>query len=258
MRKINALFCIFIAGSLALSGCAQFVESTVNKATNVAGETAGQQFGERLGTALGGYAEASLRNLSPALMQLYVSTIFSAFFYSGGYDFAHLDYNPGEWSRWKATGMDEGDEFEKAFLKRTDDGQEWCQIVASGVREGKKEVVVLEALFSPVNEAGGRNLLRLRSLFPEDKMPAEIPVQENTAAWHHHPIQLTKESLEAATTATETVSTPAGTFKARHVVYSEVSGVAEWWLNDDVPGGIVKYQATNAQPEPPSFADSLV
>lgn len=258
MRNIKALCCILIIGSLMLSGCSQLVESTVNQAAGVVGQTAGQQVGQTVGTALGGYAEASLRNLSPALMQLYVSTLFSAFFYSGGYDFAHHDYKPGEWSRWQATGMDEGNEFEKAFLKRTDDGKQWWQIVASAVRDGKTEVVVLEALFSPTDEAGMRNLLRLRSLFPGDTMPAEIPVQENTAAWYHAPIKLTADSLEAATTGTEQISTPAGTFNARHVAYRDVSGRAEWWLSEDVPGGIVKYTSTTAEQSQPRYTAELI
>ena len=257
MEKINSFICILVLFSILLSGCSTFIESTIDKAANVAGDKVGQQVGETVGTAMAGYAEASLRNLSPALMQLYVSSIFSAFFYAGGYHFDQHAYEPGEWSRWKATGMDEGDEFEKAFLRKEDDGKEWWQIVASGVREGETELVILEALFSAPDEAGVRNLLRLRSLFPGDKMPAEVPVQENTEAWYHEPVKLTEESLEAATTGVENITTPAGTFSARHVVYRDVSGIAEWWLDDDVPGGMVKYQATDAGDEEERYTAEL-
>ena len=89
-------------------------------------------------------------------------------------------------------------------------------------------------------------------------MPAEIPVQENTAAWYHEPMKLTPESLEAATTGVENITTPAGTFKARHVAYRDVSGRAEWWLNADVPGGIVKYQVTNTDEEAERYTVELV
>ncbi len=34
------------------------------------------------------------------------------------------EYKPGEWTRWKADGMDEGDQFQKAFLKKEDGGRE--------------------------------------------------------------------------------------------------------------------------------------
>ncbi len=258
MRKTNSFLCISIVFSIFLSGCSTFIDSAFDRAANVAGDRVGQQVGDTVGTAMAGYAEASLRNLSPALMQLYVSSIFSAFFYSGGYYFDQHVYEPGEWSRWKATGMAEGDEFEKAFLKKDDDGKEWWQIVASGVRENETEVVILEALFSAPDEAGIRNFLRLRSLFPGDKMPAEIPVQENTAAWYSNPTKLTQESLEAATTGIESVTTSAGTFRASHVVYRDVSGIAEWWLSDDVPGGMVKYQATNAGEEEERYTAELI
>ncbi|MFQ5907004.1 MAG: hypothetical protein ACE5JA_10605 [bacterium] len=247
MRKVKLLFCIPLAFCILFSGCAKFVESALDKTAGVAGEKVGQRVGETVGTAMAGYAEASLRGLSPALMQMYVSSIFSAFFYSGGYHFDYYDYEPGEWSRWKATGMDEGDKFEKAFLKREDDGREWWRVSASGVREGETEEVILEALFSAPDEAGLRRLLRLRSLFPGDNEPAEIPVQEDTAAWYRDPVRITQESLEAATKSVETVATPAGTFTARHVVYRDIRGIAEWWLSDKVPGGLVKYQVTTSE-----------
>jgi hypothetical protein len=249
MRNIKLLFCISVACCIFFSGCGMFIESALDKAASTAGEKVGQRVGDTVGTAMAGYAEASLRGLSPALTQMYVSSIFSAFFYHGGYHLGYHEYEPGEWSRWEATGMDEGDRFQKAFLKREDDGREWWQISASSVREGETEEVILEALFSAPDEAGLRKLLRLRSLFPGDEEPAEIPVQEDTAAWYHDPIKLTQESLEAATKGTETVTTSAGAFTARHVVYRDIRGTAEWWLSDKVPGGVVKYQVTATENE---------
>jgi len=256
MEKVKVLLCVILS-SMVLSGCGllfagrpsgTFMGSAMDKAATVAGEKVGQQVGESVGTAMAGYADASLRGLSPALMQLYVSSIFSSVFYAGGYSFEYYSpFKPGEWTKWKATGMDEGDQFQKAFLKKEDDGREWWQVVASGIRDGKPEEVVLEALFSAPDEAGLRKLLRLRSLFPGDKEPAEVPVQENTAAWYHEPIRLTKESLEAATKGTESVATPAGTFMAQHVVYRDAYGIGEWWLSDRVPGGLIKYQVTPSQ-----------
>jgi hypothetical protein len=52
---------------------------------------------------------------------------------------------------------------------------------------------------------------------------------------------LTQESLDAATVGTESVTTPAGTFSARHIRYTMMGGgTYEWWAAD-VPGGVVKY-----------------
>lgn len=258
MKKTMLVFTVIaIIAAISVSGCglllggrpgSGFIGSAMDKAANVAGEKVGQTVGDRVGTAMAGYADASLRGLSPALMQMYVSSIFSSVFYAGGYSFEYKNvYKPGEWSKWKATGMDEGDEFQKAFLKKMDDGKEWWQITTTSTREGNKEEVVLEALFSAPDEAGMRKLIRLRSLFPGDKEPAEVPVQENTAAWYHEPVKITEESLKAATKGTESIKTPAGSFSADHVVYRDAYGIGEWWVTDKVPGGLVKYQVTNSQ-----------
>lgn len=266
MRKILLTMNIIVLVVLC-SGCGlligragvNLVGTAMDKAATTAGEKVGQAVGESVGKSMAGYATASLRGLTPAMMQLYVSTIFSSFFYAGGYHFDVFNtYQPGDWTRWKATGMDEGEEFQKAFLKREDDGKEWWQIVSFAVREGNREEVVLEALFSAPDEAGIRKLLRLRGLFPGDREPAEIPVQENTSAWYHEPIRLTEESIKAATKGTETITNPAGTFIAQHVVYRDAYGVGDWWLTDKVPGGLIKYQVTDPQIQGEKYVVELV
>lgn len=238
---------------------ARFIGTAMDKAASTAGEKVGQAVGESVGKSMAGYATASLGGLTPAMMQLYVSAVFSSFFYAGGYYFDALNtYQPGDWTKWKATGMEEGEEFQKAFLKREDDGREWWQIISFAMRQGNHEEVILEALFSAPDEVGMRKLLRLRGLFPGNKEPAEIPVQENISAWYHEPIKLTEESIKAATKGTEDITTPAGTFTAQHVVYRDAYGIGDWWLTDKVPGGLVKYQVTNAQEQDKKYVVELV
>jgi hypothetical protein len=261
MNKLKMLIYVvpLVVFMIAFSGCGcllggshgtGFIGSAMDKAANVAGEKVGQSVGENVGNTMAGYANASLRGLSPALMQMYVSSLFSSVFYAGGYSFEYQnEYKPGDWSKWKATGMEEGSGFEKAFLKKEEDGKEWWQITSSSVRDGKPEEVVLEALFSAPDESGVRTLLRLRSLFPGDKEPAEVPVQENSAAWYHEPVKITDESLKAATKGTESITTPAGTFSTQHIVYRDAYGIGEWWITDKVPGGLVKYQVTQSDSE---------
>jgi hypothetical protein len=264
MNRLKVLILIVpIIATMTLSGCGilfggpgKFLGTAVDKAANVAGDKVGQKVGDTVGTAVAGYADASLRNLSPALMQMYVSSIFSSVFYAGGYTFDYKsEYKPGEWSKWKATGMDEGSEFQKAFLMKDNEGKEWWQITTSSIRDEKPEEVVLEALFSAPDESGLRKLVRLRSLFPGDKEPAEVPVQENSAAWYHEPVKITEESLKAATKGTESIKTPAGEFSAQHVVYRDAYGVGDWWLTDKVPGGLVKYQVTPSQTQEKEATD---
>ena len=92
MNKLMLLFCVFLVFPIILSGCGLlgfggnpaggFIGSAMDKAANVAGDKVGQKVGDTVGTAMAGYADASLRGLSPALMQMYVSTIFSSVFYA--------------------------------------------------------------------------------------------------------------------------------------------------------------------------------
>ncbi|MFH1673134.1 MAG: hypothetical protein ABIF87_06885 [Pseudomonadota bacterium] len=236
VSKVRKFLYVVGAFCILLSGCT-FIDTAIEKASEVAGEIVGESVGKSLG-------KASLRGISPAMRQIYVSSVFNAFFYGGGYQFDYHEYKPGEWTKWEVTGMDEGDEFEKAFLKKDDKGREWWRIYTSNVTEGEAEEVVLEALFSEPDKSGGRKLLRMRGIFPGDKEPGEIPVQENTSAWYREPVQLTDESMKAAEKGMETIATPAGKFKTRHLVYKTIDGRYDWWLSDKVPGGMVKYSIT--------------
>ena len=65
-----------------------------------------------------------------------------------------------------------------------------------------------------------------------------MAVSENAS--YVPPTRLSKKSIEGATTGVESVTVPAGTFKARHVVFGDVGSTHEWWLDDKVPGGTVK------------------
>jgi hypothetical protein len=233
---------------LSLAGCTTFLDAALSSAVGAAGEKVGERVGERVGTVAAGYADATLRNLTPGLMQAYVTALFSATFYHGGYYFDSGEYKPGEWTRWRATGVEEGEDFEKAFLAKLKDGNEWWQIVARSVREGEEEEVIVEALFKEPQE-GYRELLRMRVLFPGDEEPAEIPVQEQEGAWYSEPVELTEESLSGAKKGKVKITVPGGSFNAEHVVFRDITGTAEWWLAPQVPGGIVRYVVTESAGE---------
>jgi len=165
--------------------------------------------------------------------QAYV--IFSYSFSAGGYWFGTDNYKEGEWTKFQII-TDDGDKIiiEKAFLKRLPDGNEWWRVSL----KDKEDEWVYEALISP--EDG--KLLRLRGR-DADGNEGEIPVTEGSqGSVYENSQKLTEESLKGATVGTEKVKTPAGTFKADHVVYMAMGeGKLEFWLNDSVPGRIVKY-----------------
>ena len=235
LKKISMVLGFSFVLVILLSSCSTFLDSALDTAAGIVGK----KVGDTVGTAAAGYADASLRGMSPQLMQAYTSAVFATAFYHGGYAFEVKEYKPGEWTRWQTTGMEEGEEFEKAFLKKLDDGKEWWQVIVRSVREGEKEEVILEALFSPVEDEH-RELLRMRALFPGDEEPSEIPVEKDSG-WYGEPTELTDESLAAAKKGNKKVTVPAGTFTAEHIVFKDVRGVGEWWLVSQVPGSIVKY-----------------
>jgi hypothetical protein len=57
----------------------------------------------------------------------------------------------------------------------------------------------------------------------------------------------TKESVDGATVGNESVTTPAGTFTAKLVRFGSFGGRQEWWLVDSVPGGWVRYKASQSE-----------
>ena len=84
-------------------------------------------------------------------------------------------------------------------------------------------------------------MLRIRGK-TQGQPAGEIPVEQNTGFSWREPTYLTTESLNAATVGNETVTTPAGTFSAKHIRYSLMGGgTYEWWTAENVPGAVVKY-----------------
>lgn len=214
--------------SLFVGGC----QTVVDSATQQAGRVVGQAIGERIGAALVGQLPA---NWGPDVTQLYISHLLSVAFHSGGIVPAGATFEPGEWTTWRV-GEEQasGNLIGRAFLERTDDGREWWRV---SMTDEEGDSIVAETLFS----SDRREIRRMRVKTPEDERLEEVPVQEGTFGWAP-PSRLTEESLEGATVGTETIQVPAGTFTARHVRYGTGGGTMEWWLDDSVPGGMVRYQ----------------
>jgi hypothetical protein len=129
---------------------------------------------------------------------------------------------------------------EKAFLKRTEDGNEWWRMRWSVDDE---KTWIYESLID--RERG--QLLRLRGQDQEGNVK-EIPVEKGTRVYRA-PREMTAESIEGATVGTTTVRTRAGSFEADEVHYGAMGaqGDVVFWLNDGIPGGVVKYQISNNQ-----------
>jgi hypothetical protein len=227
---------LLLTFGIMLAGCTSVVNTAVDSTVNRAAERTGEVVGERIGEAAGAMIVARFPDTwTNQWMNLYTGYLFNVAFHAGGYAVTEDAYAAGEWTRWQMleNGEPTGAYIQRAFLARTEDGNEWWHVTYENA--DSEEAIVLEGLFSPDQE----ELLRLRGQFPGEE-PKEMPVQEGTYGYAA-PQTLTPESLEGATVGTEQVTVPAGTFDARHVQYGTPGATLEWWMDDDVPGDLVKY-----------------
>jgi hypothetical protein len=242
----SSLFRVAVAGlALSSAGCAKAISGAIDAAARKTGEGVGNAVGTRVGNSMGAAVSSRMPAVwTPDLTQVYMSYIWAVAFGAGSYNVEPKEYEAGEWTRWKM--VNKGDEetqayMERAFLQRTSDGKEWWRVKEDG--KTTSDTMTVEALFA----ADASQLLRMRSKMPNDKEPKEMPVTENTYGYTK-PISLTAESIQGATVGTESVSVPAGSFSAKHVRYGGMGGgTLDWWLSNNVPGGLVKYSVTGAE-----------
>lgn len=166
-------------------------------------------------------------------MAMQAQVVFSYAFSAGGLWLGQVEYNPGEWTKFSI--VTEGNntvELERAFLKVDEKGNTWWRM--SWV-DGE-DTWIYESLISPKG-----SLLRLRAKDAEGN-EGEIPVSGQQI--YIPPQEVTNESIEGATKGNESLSTPAGVFNCDHVEFLAVygQGQVEWWLTNEVPGGVAQYQ----------------
>ncbi len=233
--------------TLTVAGCSAALDSAIHSA----GQGVGNAVGQRVGEAAGAAIAAQLPSVwTPALTQIYMNYLFTMAFHSGSYTFAGMDYEVGEWTRWQMVDSESDgrpDVMERAFLHRQDDGKEWWRVkyISAAEEEGRDSITV-EALFD--RETG--EFVRMRGKMPGEEEAKEMPVEEGTYGYAE-PRRLTQESVQGAVVGTETVNVPAGSYRTEHVRYGGMgSGTWDWWLTDDVPGGLVKYARTNESQDP--------
>lgn len=149
-----------------------------------------------------------------------------------------VDYSPGEWTRYeiKRSGESQSVTVERALLRSKKNGKKWWRI--SWTTRGKTWT------YEFLIHSRRNKLLRLRGKDPKGNVK-EIPVREGTV--YQAPREMTEESIRGAISGRANLGTPAGEFSAKRLEYGAPGqgGRVSWWLNDSVPGGVVKYQAEN-------------
>ena len=167
--------------------------------------------------------------------------LFGYTFSVGGYWLWPTEIKNGDWWKYQLTD-DEGNKLlvEIAKLRTDAKGNQWWRMGYYPLDEEDNKPFIYEILVDPSME----NLLRMRAKMGDEK-PTEIPVTENTKSFFMKPSKPTDESIKAATKGIETVKVPAGTFRAKHIVYGFQTGSKiEWWTSKKVPSGVIKYRIT--------------
>ena len=232
MRKLA------IALLLAASTGCSFFNSFLSGASESAGTTVGSAVGERAasnvtaGMPAGQHGGVGLAAMNPAFLNMYMSVIFTYAFASGGYEIAPVPYKAGQYTRWTGQGQDSKTiKLERAYIGDDAKGRQWWKVKWT---DDEEKTIVLEGLLDKKEQ----RFVRMRAKFPDDPEGKEMPVDEAT---YYHPAQkLSQDSVEGATKGMEKVTVPAGTFRAKHVVFGGVDGTHEWWLDTKVPGGTVR------------------
>jgi hypothetical protein len=232
---------LLVTMSSASLGCS--TASIIDRAINQTVDTAATRVGNQMGKALAGHV---LSNLTPAMMQAYTVGLFQMLFYQGGYHFDFAEYAPGQYTHWQGKGSNHGDFFEKALLRRNEDGSEWWRVESHAQEDGEKVIVIMEALMSPPDDSGLRHIRRMRAKYPQESQPREVPITEGEAdSWVvRTDRRLTQESAEGLKVGVETLQTPAGQFTTEHLRITDISQAElNWWVvqNQNVPGGIARY-----------------
>lgn len=233
MRSVRmAVLCL----SVSLAGCGSTGSTGtgsmgfLNSATSSAGSVIGQAIGQ-----------AVVRRYSPQFTRYYTGYLMQMAFNSQGYSLmgTTAEYRPGDYTAWAVISDDDVPEnlMRRALLERTENGQDWWQVVYED--NASEDIIIMEALFSENQE----QMLRLRTQFPGDDGPQEVPVDDQN---YQPPRVLTEQSIAGATEGNETLQIPAGTFETTRVRFGTGSMQEVWWLSDQVPGGIVQHQMSSA------------
>ena len=186
---------------------------------------------------------------------MWISQLFAVQYLSGATMF-ETDYAPGDWTKWRITTDEDGDvqETERAFIGRPTDGGEWWRMRTITKGDDGADTITLEALFKP--ESGNeylQRLVRMRAKLPGNPEPQEMMVPEQWTTWNMMGAfsgRPTAESIEGATVGTESVTTPAGTFSAKHVRFGQGGGTLDWWLSEATTGGWIKFSAVDNDRKP--------
>jgi len=198
--------------------------------------------------SVGPIAEEPLAALGPGNVRAYASSLLQLLHYQGGYEMPIESYEEGEYTEWQGSGVSQGETFQRVLFSVREDGAEWWRYEARSRAMAGAEIVYTAEILLSAPERGDRRLLRMRVRYPGDETPSDVSVGDGTSGrWRvESRQQLDGKRLEESVVGEQTLQTPSGAIETRHLRVGRTGGegAMNWWLSEEVPGGVVKFNET--------------
>ena len=215
------------------------VEEDTNEKQTSSGQTSTAQTassGQRLFGGLSALENVMLFNVA------YFQVLFL-----GGHDPSFDDFREGQGVTWEITGGDESDESfftaERALLIRNSDGTSWWFLGYQSEEDALEYEVLMDDEYVPLEfvwrDADSGKTMRHTFDYGEEDEP--MTTEEESVVY-------SDEFGDDYSRGTERITVRSGTYRAEHVAYeisdAETNARLEyhWWLVDEVPGDLVKYE----------------
>jgi len=250
----GALAVVLVSLALgSLTGCSSTVSAVgrlLDEATDaIVGETAPEKTGG--GDPTEGQSVTGTQGLFGELAALENVMLFNVAYlqviFLGGPDPAFDDFREGEGVTWEITGGDENDDSsfiaERALLKRHSDGTSWWYLGYDAEEDTLEYEVLMDDEYVPIEIVwrDGDSGQTMRYTFDYGEEDAPPPTEEDAVVY-------SDEIPDENSLGRERITVGSGTYTAEHVAYgfndaeSDARLEYHWWLVDDVPGDLVKYE----------------
>jgi len=234
----RTLLCLVTAFLLLTAGCSTLTE-TINSAVS------GVQDGISSTDEALSSAAIDAMGMEGSMTAL---AVYSQIYMAGGYAQSDHNFKEGEGVTFIMTSSKNKDEKQtvftkKALLKNMDNGSSWWALSSWGADQ---ERINSEALMSEDSK-----ILKFRYKDSDGNVQEWIPDEDSQEmdAVEDEMHEGSEADYSDLSKGTEKITVPAGTFKAEHfLVEDKTEGedyVQEWWVNEDVPGKMIKYIMTD-------------
>ncbi|MFW5742384.1 MAG: hypothetical protein ACOC2D_03840 [Spirochaetota bacterium] len=195
----------------------------------------GEEVGERIDIGM-----PDLSGLSGDLMYTHFAALYWASVALGGYLPGDDTFNEGDgirfYHRYRSVEDDEVEEIEftRALIDADADGAQWWRIVFFF----EEDDLAFEVR---VNDDRGIELMRYIDPETED---VTTYTPDDPYLWTSYDDLWTEEELEERRVGSERVTVTAGTFDTERIEADDEEYRYTWWMNEDVPGRVVKFEGT--------------